>query len=153
MNDWQKMVQELHTAWRLPVGDYARPSNMPTQLDADLLEEEFRELMDSMFENEGFDEDEWRPKRRGDEPVLAEVAKEMADLIIVVLGRAVSLGIDLDGVFKAVHASNMTKIAPDGKVLRNADGKVLKGPNYVPPNIERELENQVAWAEFQGRKP
>jgi predicted HAD superfamily Cof-like phosphohydrolase len=42
----------------------------------------------------------------------------------------------LDNAFRMVHASNMSKLMPDGTVLRREDGKVLKGPNYQPPNIE-----------------
>jgi predicted HAD superfamily Cof-like phosphohydrolase len=38
-----------------------------------------------------------------------------------------------DEAFKRVHASNMSKLGEDGKPLRRADGKILKGPNYKPP--------------------
>jgi hypothetical protein len=33
----------------------------------------------------------------------------------------------------------MSKLMPDGTVLRREDGKVLKGPNYEEPNIEELL--------------
>lgn len=39
----------------------------------------------------------------------------------------------LPEAFERVHASNMSKLGDDGKPLRREDGKVLKGPNYVPP--------------------
>ena len=45
----------------------------------------------------------------------------------------------LDNAFRLVHASNMSKLMPDGTVLRREDGKVLKGPNYEEPNIEELL--------------
>jgi predicted HAD superfamily Cof-like phosphohydrolase len=62
-----------------------------------------------------------------------QIAKELADLIVVTYGTAISLGIDLDGAVAAVHASNMTKAGTGMRV--RSDGKVLKGPNYAPPDM------------------
>ena len=44
-------------------------------------------------------------------------------------GTAHVYGIDLDAVLDEVHASNMTKLGADGRPIRRADGKVLKGPD------------------------
>jgi Uma2 family endonuclease len=33
----------------------------------------------------------------------------------------------------------MTKLDEDGRPIRRADGKVLKGPRYRPPDISRVL--------------
>ncbi|MFG1962154.1 hypothetical protein [Nonomuraea sp. NPDC049028] len=64
--------------------------------------------------------------------------KELAD---VLYGAADALGIDLPAVSVEVHRSNMSKLDADGRVLRRADGKVLKGPGYQPPV----LDNLVKW--------
>lgn len=65
---------------------------------------------------------------------LEEVAKELADLVYVVYGTAISLGINLDEAVRRVHESNLTKLVDgDG---RREDGKVLKGENYVAPDME-----------------
>jgi len=69
------------------------------------------------------------------------VAKELADVLYVTYGAADALGIDLPAVFVEVHRSNMSKVDADGKVLRRADGKVLKGPGYQPPV----LDDLVKW--------
>ena len=37
--------------------------------------------------------------------------------------------------FNRVCDSNMSKLDNDGKVLRREDGKLLKGPNYSPPDL------------------
>jgi predicted HAD superfamily Cof-like phosphohydrolase len=66
---------------------------------------------------------------------LEDVAKELADLIYVVHGTAVSLGIDLDEAVRRVHASNMSKRNPDGTVSYRDDGKVLKPATYRPPDM------------------
>ena len=64
------------------------------------------------------------------------VAKELADLLYVVYGTAVSLGIPIDDVFCEVHTSNMSKLDDNGKPIYREDGKVLKGPHYFQPNLE-----------------
>ena len=72
---------------------------------------------------------------------LVEVADALADLDYVVNGAAIAFGINLPVVTKEVHRSNMTKLGEDGKPVLREDGKVLKGPNYEPPNIEWALNN------------
>ena len=58
-------------------------------------------------------------------------------------GTAHVYGIDLDAVLDEVHASNMTKLGADGRPIRRADGKVLKGPGYRPPDIAAVLRTLV----------
>ena len=43
---------------------------------------------------------------------------------------------DLDEAMHRVHESNMSKLDAYGKPILREDGKVLKGPNYQPPNLE-----------------
>lgn len=62
--------------------------------------------------------------------------KELADLVYVCYQFAESCGYDLDEALRRVHASNMSKIGPNGQIERNGSGKVLKGPYYQPPNLE-----------------
>ncbi|MFJ9179651.1 MazG nucleotide pyrophosphohydrolase domain-containing protein [Streptomyces sp. NPDC102360] len=73
-----------------------------------------------------------------DDPLTAyqAVAKELADVLYVTYGAADALKIDLPSVFAEVHRSNMSKLDADGRVLRRADGKVLKGPSYQPPTLD-----------------
>ena len=65
----------------------------------------------------------------------ADCLKELADLVYVCYQYAENLGWDLDEALYRVHLSNMTKLGADGKPIRREDGKVLKGPNYQPPNL------------------
>lgn len=48
-------------------------------------------------------------------------------------------GIDLNKCFTEVHRSNMSKLGEDGKVIYREDGKVLKGPNFTPPDLKKVL--------------
>lgn len=66
---------------------------------------------------------------------LTEVADGAADLIYVVLQLCWALDIPIDRCYQAVHNNNMTKVQPDGTVLRRPDGKVLKPVGYVPVNL------------------
>ena len=61
--------------------------------------------------------------------------KELADLVFVCYQYAAARGWNLDVAMRRVFESNMSKLV-DGKPLRRADGKVLKGPNYQPPILE-----------------
>jgi len=62
--------------------------------------------------------------------------KELADLVYVCYQYAANMGWDLDKAMDRVHQSNMSKLGEDGLPIYRDDGKVLKGPNYKPPNLE-----------------
>lgn len=81
-----------------------------------LIEEEFNEVIESI---------NW-----GD-PVL--IAKELADLVYVVVGTAIAFGIPFNSCFGAVCDSNLSKFDSEGHAILRDDGKVLKGPNYQAP--------------------
>ena len=68
---------------------------------------------------------------------LVGIADALTDLLYVVYGAGHAYGIDLDKCFKEVHSSNMSKLGPDGKPIYREDGKVLKGPDYREPNLEK----------------
>lgn len=78
----------------------------------------------------------------------------LLDLQYVLDGSFIALGFNtIDGIkmhsacipliknaaFIEVHRSNMSKLGPDGEPIYREDGKILKGPNYSPPNLERFL--------------
>lgn len=60
------------------------------------------------------------------------IAKEASDLIYVVVGTLIELGIPFNEVFAALQTSNMTKVGADGQVSRREDGKILKGEHFQP---------------------
>ena len=66
----------------------------------------------------------------------ADALKELADLVYVCYQYAENMGWFLDEALDRVHKSNMSKLGADGKPIYREDGKVLKGPNYKPPNLE-----------------
>jgi predicted HAD superfamily Cof-like phosphohydrolase len=113
-------VGEFHRAYGLPVRSSPTVAVGADQVELRLalIEEEVGELAAAA---------------RADD--LIGVADALADIVYVAYGTAHVYGIDLDAVLDEVHASNMTKLGADGRPIRRADGKVLKGPAYLPPNI------------------
>jgi len=61
--------------------------------------------------------------------------KELADLVYVCAQYAENMNWDLEQALRRVHKSNMSKLGDDGKPIKREDGKVLKGPNYQPPDL------------------
>ena len=122
MNDAQQMVQEFHTQFNIPVAPRPSLPDEPIQtLRNRLIQEEFEEFQEAMQGND-----------------LSAMAKELADLLYVVYGTAVSLGIDMEPVFKEVHRSNMSKVGG----YKREDGKWVKPPTYSPASLDTILETQ-----------
>ena len=70
---------------------------------------------------------------------IKEVADALTDILYVTYGAGHAFGIDLDKCFHEVQKSNMSKLGEDGKPIYNQDGKVMKGPKYFKPNLEKFL--------------
>lgn len=123
--DPQKALRHFHEVCELALDEY-RPDRTLMQLRHRLIKEEAREAGEEFSE----------ALRAGklDDFVRVRLAKELADILYVVYGAGVSLGIDLDHAFAVVHESNLSKLV-DGKPLKDSGGKVQKGPNYQPPDM------------------
>ena len=104
-----------------------------------LIHEELRELQEALALKATYTElgDVMLVTEEGT-PDITEAYDAVLDLLVVVLGTAVSMGLDVDPGFQAVHESNMSKFI-DGH--RREDGKWVKGPSYkkveLGPIIER----------------
>ena len=71
---------------------------------------------------------------------LVEVADALTDILYVTYGAGHAFGINLDKCFEEVQNSNMSKLDYNGKPIYNENGKVMKGPNYFKPNLEKFLK-------------
>ena len=72
-----------------------------------------------------------------DDRNIKEEADALTDILYVTYGAGHSFGIDLDQCFQEVQNSNMSKLGADGKPIYNDKGKVMKGPNYFKPNLNK----------------
>ena len=70
---------------------------------------------------------------------MVEVADALTDILYGVYGAGHAFGIDLDECYNEVHRSNLTKLGEDGYPMKNAEGKVIKGPNYEEPDLQQFL--------------
>ena len=96
------------------------PSEKIQDLRVSLIDEELSELKEAI-ENKD----------------IKEVADALTDILYVTYGSGHAFGIDLDKCFDEVQRSNMSKLDENGKPIFNEHGKVLKGPNYFKPNLEK----------------
>ena len=99
------------------------PDEKTMQLRYDLIKEELNELEQAMKEKD-----------------LKEVADALTDILYVTYGAGCAYGIDLDKCFKEVQRANMSKLGKDGKPIFNEKGKVMKGPNYIEPDLKQFVE-------------
>jgi len=90
------------------------------KLRFDLIKEELDELKEAM-------------KNRD----LLEVADALTDILYVTYGAGHAFGVDLDKCFEEVQSSNMSKLGEDGKPIYNESGKVMKGPKYFKPDLNK----------------
>lgn len=116
-----EMVREFHQHYSMPIG------TVPT-----FILDDTREALRNHLEVE--EQEEWKDAIYNDD--IVEVADAIGDYIYVLLGRTVEMGLPMDEIFAEIHRSNMSKLGEDGKPIYREDGKVLKGPNYTPPDIE-----------------
>lgn len=64
------------------------------------------------------------------------------DIIFVALGTLDTIGIGclcMDELWAELLRSNFSKLGEDGKPIKRKDGKILKGPNYTPPDFAKIL--------------
>ena len=117
-----EMVREFHETYGLPVKDEPDISDPKTNaLRINLLAEEVDELKEAL--------------EAGD---MVEVLDALTDIQYVLDGAYLSFGLHpvKQVAFEEVQRSNMSKLGEDGKpIVREEDGKILKGPNYFKPDM------------------
>ena len=96
------------------------PNDKITRLRLDLIKEELSELEEAI-----------------DKKDIKEVADALTDILYVTYGAGHAFGINLDKCFEEVQNSNMSKLGSDGKPIYNENGKVMKGPDYFKPNLNK----------------
>ena len=124
-----EQVQIFHETYGLPVKDAPDISDEKTnKLRINLLAEEVEELQEAL--------------EAGD---LVEVLDALTDIQYVLDGAYLSFGLhDVKmAAFEEVQRSNMSKLGEDGKpIVREEDGKILKGPNYFKPDIAQFISSK-----------
>jgi predicted HAD superfamily Cof-like phosphohydrolase len=73
---------------------------------------------------------------------MAELCAEGVDVLNVLCGLLLSQGLPLEAMTQAIHEANLRKIE-NGRVLRRADGKILKPPHWQPADINGVIRQAV----------
>ena len=146
-DDPEALVRRFHHVYGLPVQtDGASLERESLDMRMSLIAEEFSELVGAVYGQVARAEIEssYRRAVAADDGArdTVETADALADLIYVIYGMALETGIDLASVLAEVQRSNMSKLGADGKPVYREDGKVLKGPDYFPPNVEAVLSSR-----------
>ena len=80
-----------------------------------------------------------------------EMLDAAADIIFVLAGiiEKAGLGEYMDEVMAEVLKSNNTKIPPNGRIVRDENGKIGKPEGYRPPNIQEAMRRVDKQSEFR----
>lgn len=124
-----KAVREFHTAFGLgikekPIASLGREKNL---LRFKLMKEENEEYLEAVMKED-----------------IVEVADALGDMLYILCGTILEHGMQdkIEEVFEQIQKSNMSKLGTDGKPVFREDGKVLKGPDYFPPNLHHLFQEE-----------
>jgi hypothetical protein len=65
--------------------------------------------------------------------ILVQLGDWLGDMNVYNRSEAMKYGIPLESVLACIMGSNFTKLGEDGEPIKDDNGKVLKGPNFLPP--------------------
>jgi predicted HAD superfamily Cof-like phosphohydrolase len=85
----------------------------------DLITEEYNELAEALLAND-----------------RVEQLDALVDILVVTMGAIRAAGWDSEAAWNEVMRTNFAKVDPTtGKVIKRADGKVLKPEGWQPPQL------------------
>jgi predicted HAD superfamily Cof-like phosphohydrolase len=125
--DTLALVKSWHQHFKMPVVDTPSLPKGRAEMRLAIIEEEVRELREAVEAGN-----------------LVEVLDALCDIQYVVDGTFLEFGLHhlKEHAFSEVHSSNMSKLGDDGQPILREDGKVLKGPNFLPPDLAKILDGR-----------
>ena len=120
MSNFEKVKKFMETFGQEIREKASFPDDKINSLRCELIKEELDELREAI-----------------DSKDMKEVADALTDILYVTYGAGHAFGINLDKCFEEVQNSNMSKLGSDGKPIYNDKGKVMKGPNYFKPDLNK----------------
>ena len=120
------LLQNQANLWRKLFGVQGDKCESSDQcnLQLALIDEEHKEVAQA-----------YRQYKQGDPSTHAPLLKELGDLVFVCYQAAENMGWDLDEAMQRIFLSNISKLGEDGRPIKDERGKILKGPNYQPPDL------------------
>ena len=123
MSNFQSVKKFMQTFGQEVKDKTKFPEKKIVQLRYDLIKEELEELNEAIKDKD-----------------MKEIADALTDILYVTYGAGNAFGIDLDKCFNEVQRSNMSKLGANDKPIYNENGKVMKGPNYFKPDLNKFLK-------------
>ena len=122
MSNFESVRKFMQTFGQIVKDKAEFPNEKVVNLRYDLIKEELDELKEAINQKN-----------------MIEVADALTDILYVTYGAGHAFGINLDKCFDEVQKSNMSKLGENGKPIFNESGKVMKGPKYFKPNLNKFL--------------
>ena len=117
-------VTKFHEAYGLVIENkpQANLSEKIVELRYNLMKEENEEYLQAAQDND-----------------LIEIGDALGDMLYILCGTIIAHGFQdkMEAIFEEIQRSNMSKLDTDGKPIYREDGKVMKGPNYFKPDLEK----------------
>lgn len=135
MSTFATQIKAMHQMYSLDINSVpttessdGRSLNKRLETFYSILAEEVNEIDDiNIAGSEGLD-------------ALVEIADLLGDVVVYCHSEALKYGIPIFEVLNIIMESNLSKLGADGQPIKDARGKVLKGPNFFPPEPKiREL--------------
>ena len=120
MTNFERVKKFMETFGQEVKSEASFPKDKIIRLRLDLIREELSELKEALEKKD-----------------IKEVADALTDILYVTYGAGHAFGINLDKCFEEVQNSNMSKLGSDGKPIYNEQGKVMKGPDYFKPDLNK----------------
>ena len=154
MNSFLRLIVTMNRMYDLPVNKApAKDMDFAKQLQnfKQILTDEIAEIDDIILNPEHAADIQTKMAAGNiDEVVLdahVALADLLADIVVYCFSESLKHGIYLPAILHNVMTSNFSKLGEDGKPIKDANGKFLKGPGYTPP--EEAIKNLLPklWAD------
>jgi predicted HAD superfamily Cof-like phosphohydrolase len=134
-------MDKIGTIVRDSISEFNRIYKVPSSTDPSLLSKDGSKLRFDLMKEELLEY-----LHAVDTEDLVGIADSLCDLLYVLLGTVESHGLTpiIDQLYNEVHRSNMSKLDEDGNPIYREDGKVVKGPNFTPPNLKLIIDNYIS---------
>lgn len=118
---------DSYAYWTEPDNHYATPMEMVKYFKKFTGQDGTPQLYSRLIMEEY---DEWKQELLQINGDRTSELKELADLVYVIYGYALSKGWNLDEALYRVHVNNVLRVTqPDGTIKRREDGKIMKREN------------------------
>lgn len=80
---------------------------------------------------------------KNDLELMAEQVDAFVDIDYYNCNAAAKVGFNVDDVFQLVHQANMNKKFDDGTFHKNSEGKVIKPPGWIEPDVKEVVSGWI----------